>query len=159
MSILFWNISSKLSLYLSIISDSKGLVAFVSGGASGLGRATVNRLAKKGAKVVFCDLPSSDGAAVASKIGENATFIPADITKDQDVSNVMNEIRKKHGKLNVVVNCAGLGNAHTIYNFTADRPRNQKDFEKILEVCRLFIAFKSMRRISSKQFVCIFYLS
>lgn len=114
----------------------QGLVAFVSGGASGLGRATVNRFIKKGAKVVFCDLPTSDGATIATEIGQNATYIPADVTNDQDVSNAMKEIQKKFGKLNVVVNCAGLGNAHITYNFKNQRPRMQGDFEKILKVLK-----------------------
>lgn len=106
----------------------------MSGGASGLGRATVNRFIEKGASVVFCDLPTSDGATVAAEIGPNATYVPADIRSAQDISNVMAEIQKRHGKLNIVVNCAGIGNAHIAYNFVKGRPRNLADFDKIWKV-------------------------
>lgn len=52
-------------------------MTLVTGGASGLGRATANRFAKKGSKVVICDLPTSNGSEVAQEIGENAHYIPA----------------------------------------------------------------------------------
>lgn len=107
----------------------------MTGGASGLGRATANRFVKKGSQVVFCDLPTSNGEAVAKEIGDSAHYIPADVTSETDVQNLVEEITKKYGKLNVLVNCAGLGDAHVTYNFTEGRPRILKDFEKVLMVC------------------------
>ena len=55
-------------------------ICLVSGGASGLGRATVQRLARRGARVVIADLPSSDGENVAKELGENCCFAPADVS-------------------------------------------------------------------------------
>lgn len=110
----------------------------MTGGASGLGRATVQRFAKKGVNVVFCDLPTSDGAAVAKQIESNVTYIPADVTNTQDVSNIMNLIREKYGKLDVVVNCAGQGNAHPMFNFTRWQPRLLPDFNKVLRVSEVY---------------------
>ncbi|XP_009473227.1 PREDICTED: 3-hydroxyacyl-CoA dehydrogenase type-2-like, partial [Nipponia nippon] len=54
-----------------------GLVALVTGGASGLGRATVERLAEQGARVVLLDLPTSPGLQVAKELGERCAFAPA----------------------------------------------------------------------------------
>lgn len=51
----------------------------MSGGASGLGRATVERFTKQGARVVLCDLPSSDGEKVAKQM-DNCMFLPADVS-------------------------------------------------------------------------------
>jgi 3-hydroxyacyl-CoA dehydrogenase / 3-hydroxy-2-methylbutyryl-CoA dehydrogenase len=51
----------------------------VTGGASGLGRATAERFVREGAKVVICDLPKSAGQEVAEQLGENATFSPTDV--------------------------------------------------------------------------------
>ena len=55
-------------------------ICLVTGGASGLGRATVQRLARHGARVVIADLPSSDGENVAKELGENCCFTPADVS-------------------------------------------------------------------------------
>lgn len=55
-------------------------ICFVTGGASGLGRATVQRLARHGARVVIADLPSSEGENVAKELGENCCFAPADVS-------------------------------------------------------------------------------
>ena len=57
------------------------LICLVTGGASGLGRATAGRLVRHGAKVVIADLPSSDGENVAQEFGENCTFSPTDVSK------------------------------------------------------------------------------
>ena len=61
-------------------------VCIVTGGASGLGRATAQRLAKYGAKVVVADLSSSDGEKVAKELGESCYFAPTDVSSYQNVS-------------------------------------------------------------------------
>ena len=72
----------------------KGVVGLVTGGASGLGRATVERIVREGGKVTMCDLPSSQGAAVASAINSpNCIFVPTDITNSQDVENALAETK------------------------------------------------------------------
>ena len=57
--------------------DVNGAVALVTGGASGLGLATASQLLQAGASVVILDLPRSDGAAVAAKLGERVRSRPA----------------------------------------------------------------------------------
>lgn len=56
------------------------MVGLVTGGASGLGRATVERLVNHGASAVILDLPSSDGHGVAAALGERCAFAPADVS-------------------------------------------------------------------------------
>lgn len=58
------------------------MVGLVSGGASGLGRATVERLVQSGASAVILDLPSSDGQALASSLGDRCAFAPADVSSE-----------------------------------------------------------------------------
>lgn len=52
----------------------------VTGGASGLGRATVERFARAGSKVILGDLPTSKGADVAAELGDNVVFVPVDVS-------------------------------------------------------------------------------
>jgi NAD(P)-dependent dehydrogenase (short-subunit alcohol dehydrogenase family) len=62
-----------------------GRVALITGGASGLGRATALRFARAGASVVVLDLPSAPGAAVLAELGSRAIFAAADVTSEADV--------------------------------------------------------------------------
>lgn len=82
------------------------LVAVVTGGASGLGRATAEKLIAGGAKVVIADLASSDGSAVAKEIG--AIFVAADVTSEEQMNAVF-DAADALGPLRAVVHCAGRG--------------------------------------------------
>jgi NAD(P)-dependent dehydrogenase (short-subunit alcohol dehydrogenase family) len=90
--------------------DVKNAVALVTGGASGLGLATVETLVAGGAKVVILDLPGSPGQDVADRMGEGVRFAAADV-RDEDAVNAALDIAGELGDLRVVVNCAGTGDA------------------------------------------------
>lgn len=109
-------------------------MALVTGGSSGLGLATVQRFVKKGAKVIICDLPTSNGNEIAKTIGSNVQFFPSDIRSPNEINSLVNSIEKQHGKLNVLVNCAGIANAYIIYNYNQNRPRNMEDFQSVIKV-------------------------
>jgi NAD(P)-dependent dehydrogenase (short-subunit alcohol dehydrogenase family) len=85
-------------------------VALVTGGASGLGLATVKQLLADGAQVVIVDLPSSNGKAVADELGAKTQFVPADVTDEEQVQAAVDAAAAR-GPLSVVVNCAGIANA------------------------------------------------
>lgn len=82
--------------------------ALVTGGASGLGRATAERLVAEGARVVVADLGSSDGAAVAEAIG--AVFAPCDVTSEEQVTAAVARAEGL-GPLRIAVSCAGIPEA------------------------------------------------
>lgn len=84
----------------------RGAVALVTGGASGLGLATAEKLLGEGAEVVLVDLPSSPGPVVAEKLG--ATFVAADVRDPEAVAGAVAAAREL-GPLRVAVNCAGIG--------------------------------------------------
>jgi NAD(P)-dependent dehydrogenase (short-subunit alcohol dehydrogenase family) len=86
-----------------------GKVALVTGGASGLGLATVRELLKAGASVVILDLPGSKGEEVASELGEKTTFVGADVTAETEVQAAVDNAIEHFGGLQIVVNCAGVG--------------------------------------------------
>jgi NAD(P)-dependent dehydrogenase (short-subunit alcohol dehydrogenase family) len=89
-----------------------GNVALVTGGASGLGLATIRRLRDAGASVVILDLPKSNGTAVAKELGDRAAFSPGDVTSPDDVEAALDAaVTLAGGPPRIVVNCAGIGNA------------------------------------------------
>ena len=63
----------------SLFRSVSKAIALVTGGASGLGRATASRLAEQGASVIIADLPGSQGEEAAKVIGEKCTFVPTDV--------------------------------------------------------------------------------
>ncbi len=85
-----------------------GATALITGGASGLGRATAERLAASGASVVIVDLPDSGGADIAHELGSNAYFAAADVLDTDSVSDALDVAGSTGKPLRVVVNCAGI---------------------------------------------------
>ncbi|MQA88583.1 MAG: SDR family NAD(P)-dependent oxidoreductase [Streptosporangiales bacterium] len=108
-----------------------GSVAFVTGGASGLGKATAEALAAGGATVVICDLPTAPGAEVAEQLGGKSTFAPADVTSEDDVERAL-DTAVGLGPLRVVVNCAGIGTPGRI--LSKGRPLPLDQFRKVIDV-------------------------
>ena len=83
-------------------------VVLVTGGASGLGAATVRRVVAHGASALILDLPSSRGVEPASQLGERVRFAAADV-RDEDQMQAAVGAATDLGTLRVVVNCAGVG--------------------------------------------------
>lgn len=132
----------------------QGAVSLVTGGASGLGKATVERLVQQGSKVVVCDLPSSKGNELVKTVGEDkAIFAPVNVsrtpsfnhsikkldsnlqvTSEQDVTDAIKLTKEKFGKLSYLVNCAGIGAAVKTYNFKKNQPHSLEEFAKVVTV-------------------------
>lgn len=86
--------------------DIKGVAAIITGGASGLGRATAECLAVAGAKVTIFDLDRERGIATAAAL--NGHFIETDITDEASIEAALAEAEAKHGVARILVNCAGI---------------------------------------------------
>ncbi len=92
-----------------------GAVALVTGGASGLGEATVRRLHAGGARVVILDKDAGRGEAVAGSLGDGARFVQTDVTSEESVRAAV-DAAAGMGPLRIAVNCAGSGMAARTVN-------------------------------------------
>lgn len=83
--------------------------AIVSGGASGLGEATVRNIIKQGGKAAILDLSEERGQKLVEELGESAVFVKTDVSSEQEVSSAVSMAIDSFGSINTVVNCAGIG--------------------------------------------------
>ncbi len=100
-----------------------GKVALVSGGARGLGEAQAKLLAAEGAKVAIGDVLEEEGRKVEAEINElggEAFFMPLDVTKTDDWSAIIAETVSRFGKLDVLVNNAGIGGRGGLEDMTEE---------------------------------------
>ena len=106
----------------------KDSVAVVTGGASGLGLATVKRLLDAGGSVVVIDLK---GEEVVAELGERAKFVTANVTDEDAVAKAL-DVAESMGPLRINVNCAGIGNA--VKTVSKNGPFPLDGFRKVVEV-------------------------
>ena len=107
-------------------------VALVTGGASGLGAATVRALHATGAGVVIVDLPHADGGALAAELGaDRVRFVPTDVTDPDAVAEAVAQAGEL-GELRVAVSCAGVGWAARVLG--KEGPHDLEVFRKVVEV-------------------------
>lgn len=88
-----------------------GRVAVVTGGASGIGAAIVDRFVAEGALVLLADLDEIRGAEVAARHADRAAFLRVDVSRESDVAAMILEAQDRFGGLDVVCNNAGFGGA------------------------------------------------
>jgi len=96
--------------------DLSSSSAVVTGGASGLGLAAVKRLLRSDVgHVVFVDLPSSDGSAVAAELGDRVSFVSADVRSSEEIERVL-DVAESHAPVRALIHCAGRGGAVRLVN-------------------------------------------
>ena len=104
--------------------------ALVTGGASGLGRATVEMLIARGARVAVMDLPGEKLHAAVDELGPNAVAIPVDVSDAVQVATAMHAVGEGVGRLDVAVMCAGIARGAR----TVDRDGNPHPLESYRQV-------------------------
>jgi NAD(P)-dependent dehydrogenase (short-subunit alcohol dehydrogenase family) len=121
-----------------------GSAVVVTGGASGLGRATVERLTTQGAHVVIADLPTSDGENVARQIGGKTRFVAADVTSEAQMLEVL-DAAEAVATLRAVVHCAGRGGPLRVVD-KHGLPGSLEQYEAIVRV-NLIGSFNVLRLV------------
>jgi len=109
-----------------------GAVALVTGGASGLGEATVGMVIENGGRAVILDRPGSAGEDVARRLGAQALFAPADVTSAEEVQAAVAKAVERFGAVHVCVNCAGVGAA--MRTVTKQGPMPLDLFAKVIAI-------------------------
>jgi NAD(P)-dependent dehydrogenase (short-subunit alcohol dehydrogenase family) len=110
----------------------EGKIAIVTGGARGIGEATVRMFVKHGAKVVIADVEDELGIMLANSLSPSTTYIHCDVSIENDVENLVTSTVSRHGKLDIMFNNAGvLGNQSrnkSIVNFDVE------EFDRVMSV-------------------------
>ena len=110
----------------------EGKVAIVTGGASGLGKATAQALISAGAKVAIWDMNADLGNQVAAELGENAYFTQLNVTDAEAVEKAVQEVVDRFGAIHILANIAGIARPRLVIN--KEGPTSLKDFEDVIDV-------------------------
>jgi NAD(P)-dependent dehydrogenase (short-subunit alcohol dehydrogenase family) len=128
--------------------DIKGSTAVITGGASGLGRATAERFRASGGRVALLDLPTSAGGDVARSLGEAALFAPCDVTSADEVEAALHAATARFGSIQALVNCAGVGAGER--TFGRRGPADLSKFTRTIQV-NLIGTFNCIRLVASEM--------
>ncbi|MBY8909106.1 glucose 1-dehydrogenase [Salinicoccus roseus] len=115
-------------------------VAIITGGARGMGESHVRRFIEEGAKVVFTDINTSAGEALAEELGDNAIFVKHDVTDADGWKTVVDQAESVFGPVNVLVNNAGISMSKTIFEMT------EAEYRKIIDINQVsvFLGIKAV---------------
>jgi len=130
--------------------DLSGKVAIVTGGSGGIGRAVAIGLARHGADVVVVARTLSKLEPVANEIrslGKKATAISADVTDEQSVSRMVDDVMKEFSRIDILVNSAGLALRRPAAEITVNEWQQVMDFN----VLGTFICCKVVGRVMIRQ--------
>jgi len=86
----------------------KDKVALITGGAAGIGKATAERFAQEGARVVICDVNREIGEGTAKELGPEIAFYEVDVTDRQAVQGWVDEVVERYGRIDILINNAGV---------------------------------------------------
>lgn len=102
-------------------NDFQDKVAIVTGSAEGIGKAIAEKLYNNGAKVVISDIQADKGNETAVQLGDRAIFLPCDISKQEQVNALVKSTLSSFGKLDIMVNNAGVNSTRFEDRVTMDQ--------------------------------------
>lgn len=126
----------------------QNVVALVTGGASGLGEATVRNVVAKGGRAIIVDLSEDRGRMLQEELADTVIYVRADVTKDEEIKAALSAAERKFGYINALVNCAGVGVAQKV--LTRNGPHSLEDFSKVISI-NLIGTFNVIRLTAEKM--------
>jgi NAD(P)-dependent dehydrogenase (short-subunit alcohol dehydrogenase family) len=112
--------------------DIKGKVALVTGGASGLGAATVRMIVDAGGRAMILDLNEQAGKNLAGELGDAARFVRADVSDAGEVEQAVKAATDAFGALHICMNCAGIGDPQKVVG--KEGPADLARYTKVIRV-------------------------
>jgi len=123
-------------------------VAVITGGASGLGEATVRKIVSKGGKAVILDLSREKGNALAEELGSDVLYIHTDVTDESAVQTALDQAVEAFGHFHFLINCAGIGSAEK--TFGRKGSHELASFSKVIQI-NLIGTFNVIRLAAEKM--------
>ncbi|XP_074595654.1 3-hydroxyacyl-CoA dehydrogenase type-2-like [Brevipalpus obovatus] len=118
---------------MAAATATTGMVSFITGAASGLGKGTLLHLLRNGARGVYCyDMQPFPVDSVNDK--NKFMYRQGDVRDEQSTQDALEECFKKFGRIDNVINCAGVSVAFRIFNFRRDKPHSLKDFQQVIDI-------------------------
>ena len=130
------------------MGEMDGKVAVVTGGASGIGEATVRLFIEEGAKVVIADMQQERGEALASELGNMATFVQVEVRQEEQVKSAIDTAVEGWGRLDCIFNNAGFGG---VLGPVEDIPVEEFDMSFDVLVRGVFLGMKHAIPFMKKQ--------
>lgn len=128
--------------------DLSGRVAVVTGGASGLGEATVREIVTAGGKAVIFDLNEEKGNKLVKELGDQTIFVKVDVTSEEDVHAGLERAIAEFGGVHILVNCAGIAVAKKVLG--KGGVHDLASFNKVLQV-NVVGTFNAIRLTAEKM--------
>jgi len=130
----------------AVLRRLEGKVALITGGAGGIGEATARLFSNHGAKVVIADIQDDKGHSICQELhNSSASYVHCDVTKEKDIENAVNTTVSKYGKLDIMLNNAGITGA----NKTNILEYNLSEFQEVINVnlVGIFLGTKHASRV------------
>jgi 3-hydroxyacyl-CoA dehydrogenase / 3-hydroxy-2-methylbutyryl-CoA dehydrogenase len=127
----------------------KERIAVVTGGASGLGEATVKQLVSDGAKVAILDFDEKRGQSVADQLGDRVIFCKTDVVDSNSVAAAIEKTIENFGAIHMAINCAGVGTPMKVLG--KDGPVAIEDFNRVVQIN--LIGTMNVIRLSAEKMV------
>jgi NAD(P)-dependent dehydrogenase (short-subunit alcohol dehydrogenase family) len=125
-----------------------GKVAVITGGASGIGEASVRRFCEEGARIVIADIQEDRGRQLAEKLGASTRFVRVDVTQEAEIAAAIDLAVNEFGRLDVMFNNAGIvGTLGSILDTPADQWRRTID----ILLTGVFLGIKQAARVMVPQ--------
>lgn len=129
----------------------KGSTFIVTGGCSGLGYATVVRLVNEGANVLIFDRNEDAGAEITKELGSLVQFEKVDVTDEENVKKSINSVVEKFGRLDGIINCAGVGSAVVTHGSKGPHPTRMFDMVMKINLYGTFNCCKYAAGVMAKN--------